>query len=68
MPYSYIDIENKLNKLGFKIIRQKGAHVIFARDKTRIIVPKHGNKDISIGIEKSIIKLLGITNVEFKKI
>ena len=68
MPYSYIDIESKLNKLWFQIIRQKWSHVIFVKGKIRIVVPKHWNKDISIWIEKSIIKLLWLTTIDFKEV
>ncbi|MDD2871067.1 MAG: type II toxin-antitoxin system HicA family toxin [Candidatus Gracilibacteria bacterium] len=67
MPYSFIDIEAKLKKNGFIVARQKGSHVIFVKDKIRIVVPKHGNKDISIGVEKSILKLLGISKELFKE-
>lgn len=54
MPYSFIDIEAKLKKNWFIVARQKWSHVIFVKDKIRIVVPKHWNKDISIWVEKSI--------------
>lgn len=68
MPYSYIIIKSKLKKLWFNIARQKWSHVIFVKGKIRVVVPNHWNKDISIWIEKSILKLLWLTNDEFSNI
>lgn len=67
MPYSFIDIEAKLKKNWFIVARQKWSHVIFVKDKIRIVVPKHWNKDISIWVEKSILKLLWISKELFKE-
>ena len=68
MPYKYKDINKRLLKLGYKIVRQKGSHVIYSDGKTTFPVPKHGVKDISIGIEKQILKILNLSRDEFNKI
>lgn len=66
MPYKYKDIERKLRKLGYDIKRQgKGSHVIFSNGTSMIPVPKHGGKDISPLVERSIIQILGIDRETF---
>ncbi len=47
MPYKYADIEKRLRKLGWFPVRQKGSHVVFLRGSTTVVVPKHGNRDVS---------------------
>ncbi|MDQ7009973.1 MAG: type II toxin-antitoxin system HicA family toxin [Candidatus Gracilibacteria bacterium] len=68
MPYKYREIKKRLLKLGFKIVRQNGSHVIFTKSGLTFPVPNHGGKDISNGIENKIIKLLGETKESFRKI
>jgi len=68
MPFKYSDISKQLIKLGFKIVRQKGAHVIYSDGKSTFPVPKHGAKDISVGVEKQILKILNLTHEEFKQL
>lgn len=69
MPYTYREISKKLEKLGFVILRRgKGSHVVFGKDDIRIIVPRHGGKDISPGVEKKIIKLVELSPEDFRSI
>jgi len=69
MPYQYREIKQRLQKLGYSILRQgKGSHVIFGKENKRIIVPNHGGKDISIGVEKKIIKSINLSSSEFRNI
>ena len=51
MPFKYSDVRKRLIKLGYKIVRQKGAHVIYSDGKSTFPVPKHGVKDISVGVK-----------------
>ena len=68
MPYKFIDIKKRLNKLGFEVKRQRGSHVIFSDGKMILPVPKHSNKDISVGVENKILAILKINKEEFKKL
>jgi len=69
MPYSYKEISKKLKKEGYSLLRMgKGSHVVFGKENSRIIVPHHGGKDISPGVEKQILKILGKTKEEFRRI
>ena len=69
MPYSYREISKKLQREGYLLLRRgKGSHVIFGKGIKRIIVPNHGGKDVSSGVEKQIIRILGKTKEEFRRI
>ncbi|KOR32662.1 hypothetical protein TI05_05855 [Achromatium sp. WMS3] len=68
MPFKYRDIEDRLIKIGYRSVRQKGSHVIFSNGTITFPVPKHGSKDISPGVEKQILKILNLTLDEFRNI
>jgi len=55
-----------LEKLGFRLYRQKGSHKIFVKDKYQVIVPFH-NRELKKGTLRNIIKGTGLTVDEFKK-
>ena len=65
-PQKLIEV---LQKAGFKVLRQKGSHVIMMNDKkTRIVVPVHPGKDVKPGLIRAIIKEAGLTRDEFIKL
>jgi mRNA interferase HicA len=68
MPFKYKEIERRLLKMGYTIVRQKGSHVIFSDGKNTFPVPDHGSKDISPGVEKQFLKILGMSADEFRSI
>jgi predicted RNA binding protein YcfA (HicA-like mRNA interferase family) len=68
MPFKYREFERKLIKLGYRVVRQKGSHVIFSDGKNTFPVPNHGSKDISPGVERQLLKILNLTINEFRKI
>lgn len=68
MPFKYREIERRLLKIGYKVVRQKGSHVIFSDGRNTFPVPNHGVKDISLGVERQILKILELTISEFRKI
>jgi len=58
-----------LEKTGFKVIRQKGSHVIMINDKgTRIVIPVPSRKRYKPGLIRAIIKEVGLNREEFFKI
>jgi len=57
---NYSKVVKVLIQNGFKQVSQKGSHVKFSKDSRKVIVPKHGKKDIPIGTLKSIEKQSGI--------
>lgn len=57
------------NKFGFKILRQKGSHIILAKEtptgKVGTVVPNHD--EIKIGTLKSILELAKVNEEEFSR-
>mgnify|MGYP006286724469 CR=1 FL=1 len=51
---------SELNRLilknGWKVIRQRGSHVIYEKDGVVYPVPYHGSKEVGKGLEKKIKK------------
>ncbi len=69
MPYSYRDIARRLRKLGYKMVRQgKGSHVIFSNGSITFPLPKHSGVDISVGVEKKVLKLIGLAVKQFREL
>jgi len=54
--------------MGYGVVRQKGSHVIFSDGKNTFPVPNHGSKDISPGIERQLLKILGMSVDGFRNI
>ena len=55
-----------LVKLGFKIVRQKGSHIILKHPDGRVtVVPVHQGEELGRGILREIIKDAGIDKNEF---
>ena len=50
-------------RLGFRIARQKGSHVVLRKDNHGCVVPIH--KELAAGTLRSAIKQAGITVEEF---
>lgn len=68
MPYGYKEIEPRLRKLGYKVVRQKGSHVLFSNDFNTFPFPNHPGKDVSPGVERQILKLLQMNKDEFRDV
>jgi predicted RNA binding protein YcfA (HicA-like mRNA interferase family) len=56
-----------LSKQGFKVVRQKGSHIILVKEseasKRAVVVPNH--KEIDKGTLLEIIRQAGLTRKEF---
>ena len=58
-----------LQRQGFKVIRQKGSHVILINgEKTRIVIPMHPGKDLKPGLTRAILREAGINREKFLKL
>lgn len=57
------------NKLGFKVIRQRGSHVLIKKESEfgsiGTVVPNH--KELKIGTLKAILEQAHISEEEFQK-
>lgn len=68
MPFKYREIEKRLMKMGYRVVRKKGSHVIFSDGKNTFPVPDYGSKDISPGVERQLLKILSMSVDEFRNI
>jgi len=65
-PLSAQKLIKILQKAGFRIIRQKGSHVIMINDRNvRIVIPVHPGKDVKPGLIRAIIKEAGLSRQDF---
>jgi predicted RNA binding protein YcfA (HicA-like mRNA interferase family) len=66
-PYSYRQVIKALNKLGFRVVRQKGSHLVlkgvYNGINRTVVVPKH--KEIAVGTLRGILIQTGIAVEEF---
>ncbi|MDZ4809624.1 MAG: type II toxin-antitoxin system HicA family toxin [Bacteroidota bacterium] len=55
-----------MEKKGWKLARINGSHYIYIKDGTifRISVPVHQNKDLKVGLLKSLMKIAEISDAE----
>ena len=68
MPYKFCDIEKRLNKLWYTIVRQKWSHVLFSDWKKIFPVPNHWWKEISPWVEKKILEIVWMSREDFDNI
>ena len=68
MPFKFRDYKKRLEFLDYEIVRQNGSHVIFKKGKHMISLPFHGGKDISPGLEKSVLKKLNLDAEKFRNL
>lgn len=54
-----------LQKKGWRLIRVKGSHHRFQKDKINISIPIHGNKDLKIGMLKTLMKQANLSESDF---
>lgn len=65
-PQSPQKVIKALSKLGFKIIRKHGSHVVLKHPDGRLtVVPVHSGEEIGTGLLNKIIKDTGLTKEEF---
>lgn len=62
---SWREVVKVLAKAGFKVVRQKGSHLILVKNDLVVPVPKHNQ--IKRGLLIEIIAEAGLTKEEFLK-
>jgi len=69
-PYSFRDVLRALSKIGFKVIRQRGSHIILKGEhggkRRTVVIPKH--KEIAVGTLHGIAFQAGLSVEEFVKL
>jgi predicted RNA binding protein YcfA (HicA-like mRNA interferase family) len=67
-PQPATKIIKALLKLGFKIVRKRGSHVVLKHPDGRLtVVPVHAGEEIGTGLLNKIIKDTGLSKEEFMK-
>jgi len=63
------DLVSILEKLGFKIIRQKGSHLRLVHpDGRKTTVPIHSGEKVGKGLLRKIIRDISLSPQEFEKL
>ncbi|MBU1299438.1 MAG: type II toxin-antitoxin system HicA family toxin [Bacteroidetes bacterium] len=56
-PLKPKELARAIEKLGFRLIRQKGSHAVYRHDEGRwVTIPMHSGKDLSKGFIYKILK------------
>jgi predicted RNA binding protein YcfA (HicA-like mRNA interferase family) len=53
------ELEARLLKAGFTLIRSKGSHRIYQRGASRVVVPLHGQRTLHPKIVRQALDLIG---------
>ena len=65
-PQPATKIIKALSKIGFKIVRKHGSHVVLKHPDGRLtVVPVHAGEEIGSGLLNKIIKDTGLSKEEF---
>ncbi len=65
-PQPASKIIKALSKIGFKIVRKHGSHVVLKHPDGRLtVVPVHAGEEIGRGLLNKIIKDTGLSKEEF---
>jgi len=68
-PISADKLIKVLEHEGFKVVRQKGSHIIMMdAKKNRIVIPMHPGRDIKPGLTRAILKEAGLSREMFQKL
>jgi predicted RNA binding protein YcfA (HicA-like mRNA interferase family) len=68
-PQPATKIIKALSKIGFKVIRQHGSHVVLKHPDGRLtVVPVHSGEEIGTGLLIKIIKDTGLSKEEFMEL
>ena len=61
-----IEFAKAITKKGWRLARVKGSHHVYIKDgrQERIVVPFHGAKPLKIGLLKSLMKIVPISEEE----
>ena len=59
------EIIRALERLGFRVARQSGSHVLMKRGEKGCVVPNH--KEVKVGTVNGVLRQAEISPEEFKK-
>jgi predicted RNA binding protein YcfA (HicA-like mRNA interferase family) len=57
----YSEFFKLVKRNGWQLLRQgKGSHEIWEKDTKKVVIPNHGSKEMPKGLEKRLIKEMGL--------
>jgi predicted RNA binding protein YcfA (HicA-like mRNA interferase family) len=69
MPAKARDLQKVARKLGFQLVRQKGSHARWKHpDGRATTIPIHGDNEIGSWLFYEILKQMGVTEEDFRKL
>jgi predicted RNA binding protein YcfA (HicA-like mRNA interferase family) len=69
MPAKASDLQKVAETLGFRMVRHKGSHARWKHpDGRATTIPIHGNNEIGSWLFYEILKQLGITEDDFRRL
>lgn len=66
LPVSGKQMVKVFTKIGYKVERQKGSHIVMSKEDVILVIPNH--KNVSKGTERDLIKDAGLTVEQFNKL
>ncbi len=60
---SFRQIEKKVTKAGWVLVRVLGSHYQYRKEgcSDLVVIPNHGSKDLSIGVLKNLERITGLS-------
>ena len=53
----------KLERLGFRVVRQRGSHIVMRRGTSGCVVPSH--RELKVGTLAGILRQAGVSTADF---
>jgi predicted RNA binding protein YcfA (HicA-like mRNA interferase family) len=53
----------KLERLGFRVVRQRGSHIVLRRGTSGCVVPSH--RELKVGTLAGILRQAGVSTADF---
>ena len=53
----------KLERLGFRVVRQRGSHIVMRRGTSGCVVPSH--RELKVGTLTGILRQAGVSTADF---
>ncbi len=66
LPVSGRQMMKVFGKIGYKVERQKGSHIVMSKEDVILVIPDH--KTVAKGTERDLIKDAGLTVEQFNKL
>ena len=65
-PVSGAALARAVERHGWSLLRIRGSHHIYGKpgEVARLSIPVHGNKPLKLGLQRSLMKIAGLTDAD----